>query len=355
MSGFNIAIIVVFASIGLIALALGLLARAYSPGALVTGMAALLALTTASTWIAMAWPEAQSTIADAPAADKPINAITSGDSQALLEREKREGDQARRELASAKQKAAFLETEAARLTADRDAERARSNQAERDAVTARTKAAEFEKKVADLEAIINGANTATATRLPAIASANGSKSLRGKLNIPLNTPFYSSKRLTEPQLVAGLKGSWYVMRLKRGDGPMVFADRKFEIPDAVQEIENSTRAFQSEVMAPLAAAGVRTQVFLRGGADDRRVAGAADAVASRELMILPRLTDGTYVPAPARRSPAKTLTNSDLPNLRADWLRQRIARILQTNIGLLENPPARGGERTVELLLFVAW
>ena len=47
MSGFNAAIIVVFASIGLIALALGLLARAYSTGALVTGMAALLALTTA--------------------------------------------------------------------------------------------------------------------------------------------------------------------------------------------------------------------------------------------------------------------------------------------------------------------
>jgi hypothetical protein len=49
MTAFNAATIVVFASLGLVALALGLLVRRYSGSALATGLAGLLALTTALT------------------------------------------------------------------------------------------------------------------------------------------------------------------------------------------------------------------------------------------------------------------------------------------------------------------
>ena len=51
MTASTIAAVVVFAGLGLVALALGLLVRRYSGHALASGLVGLLALTTASTWI----------------------------------------------------------------------------------------------------------------------------------------------------------------------------------------------------------------------------------------------------------------------------------------------------------------
>ena len=56
MTAFNISTVALFPGIALVSLALVLLARCYSLPALAVGLAGLLTLTTASTWIASAGP-----------------------------------------------------------------------------------------------------------------------------------------------------------------------------------------------------------------------------------------------------------------------------------------------------------
>ena len=88
------------------------------------------------------------------------------------------------------------------------------------------------------------------------------------------------------------------------------------------------------------------------------MASSAYPTRCHELLILPRLSDGSYVSLPRRLRPAVPVRNEDLPNLRADWLRQNIEPVLpygSSDIHILENPPGADQERTVNLILYVEW
>jgi hypothetical protein len=101
-----------------------------------------------------------------------------------------------------------------------------------------------------------------------------------------------------------------------------------------------------------------TRLFLRGAADYRRLLGAPKEFDARELNILPRLPDGTYGAVPRRLPQPAHVRNVDLPNLRAGWLSWHIRSVLPlgtADIPILENPPAAGHERTVDLILYVDW
>jgi len=101
-----------------------------------------------------------------------------------------------------------------------------------------------------------------------------------------------------------------------------------------------------------------TRLFLRGSADYRRLLGVPKELEVRELKILPRLLDGTYEAVPRRLSQPARVRNKDLPNLRADWLRQQIRSVLPTvgsaDIEILDSRQP-GNERTVDLILYVEW
>jgi Na+/H+ antiporter NhaC len=56
MTAFNTATLFLFAGVGLVALAIGFLSRRYSSPAFLVGLAGLLALATATTWITVAVP-----------------------------------------------------------------------------------------------------------------------------------------------------------------------------------------------------------------------------------------------------------------------------------------------------------
>ena len=69
--------------------------------------------------------------------------------------------------------------------------------------------------------------------------------------------------------------------------------------------------------------------------------------------------DGTYEAAPRRVFLPAHVHNKDLPNLRADWLRQHVRPLLQSvassDIEILDNRPSPNNERTAELIVFVEW
>jgi Skp family chaperone for outer membrane proteins len=319
MTAFSTAITVVFTSLGLVALALVLLVRRFSASALAIGVVGLIGLITASIWIIFGRPET-----DPRAIDNLKGEIAAWHRDLQSLREQVQGLAKRLEA---------LEAENDRIPTDLSAAQARLRAAQQ----------EFQVKVAELE-----------KKTKAIPRQN----VRQMLANRLDTSFYISQLLEQRSLVAGLTGSWYVMRLRLGGKPFVFADGQFRISDAVQEVKESALQLQTEVLGPVAQAAKSTRLFLRGGADYRRLVSTPEVPEIQELLVLPRLSDGSYARVPRRLRPAAPVRNEDLPNLRADWLRQNIEPVLtygSADIQILENPPAADQERTVDLILYVDW
>jgi hypothetical protein len=165
-------------------------------------------------------------------------------------------------------------------------------------------------------------------------------------------PFYSTEE--ERELIAGRKGTWYVVRLLQGGKDWNFADRQFVLSDST-EIKASIVHLRADVLVPLSQAGKYWRLFVRGAADPRRVAGPV----GRDLAYLPRLPDGTYASEPRSDRVNILAKNDDLPTLRADWLREIVRSVLgdivSGDIDILENPPQQEHGRTAELVLFVEW
>ena len=319
MTAFGTAITVVFTSLGLVALALVLLVRRFSASAFAIGLVGLLALTTASTWIIFGRSET-----DPRAIDNLKGEITARYKDLQSLREQVQGLEKRLEA---------LEAENDRIPTDLAAAQARLRAAQQ----------EFQGKVAELE-----------KRTKAIPQQN----VRQMLANRLDTSFYRSQLLEQRSLVAGLMGSWYDVRLRLGGKPFVFADGQFRIPDAVREVKESALQLQTDVLGPVAQVAKSMRLFVRGGADYRRLVSTPEVPEVQELLVLPRLSDGSYARVPRRLRPAAPVRNEDLPNLRADWLRQNIEPVLthgSADIQILENPPAVDQERTVELILYVEW
>jgi hypothetical protein len=346
MSASNIATTVNFASLGLVALALGLLVRRYSHRALAIGLIGLFALTTSLTWISYAGPA----IPEIP----PAN----GEREQIRVLEKRvaalkiENDQIRADhdtmqarLGDAQRDADQAKAEIKRLSAELQAER---DTAKRNQEAASARIVELETKIAKLEELLK----AIPQQPPPSPQPKGTP-----LDIP--SPFYSSERLEQRTLVAGLTGNWYVIRLKLGGKPLSFDDGQYRLPGAVQELTESALQLNKKLLVPIRQVAKSTRLFLRGTADDRPLLGTPKELEVRELKILPRLPDGTYEAAPRRVSLPAHFHNKDLPNLRADWLRQHVRPLLQSvassDIEILDNRPSPNNERTAELIVFVEW
>jgi hypothetical protein len=339
LNAFSAATIVVFASLGLIALALGLLARTYTTAALVTGLAGLLSLTAASTWIAQAGP----VIDPGPNADL-----------------KRRIDDKDKEISGLRDqikqlpvvstitapvttpvpppppvddgKSARLAKDLAQALFDRDLARK-----DRDATEIR--AARLEAELAELKVKLGSA-------------------LRDKLG-----RLYTSTELAQPELVVGRKGSWYVLQLRPGGQPLTFGARKHELPGNVSVLlKDSARQLQDDILTPLLKVAKSQRLYVRGWADSPQVGAGSEALTGRDLTSLPLLPNGTYDATPQSKRIEGRLTNEHLPDLRANWLRSQIQTVLKApgasqdpEITLLSNPPGPGHERTVDLILFVEW
>jgi hypothetical protein len=304
-----------------VALGIGLLSRRYSASALAVGLAGLLILATASTWINSAGGMTGAAHPRKPMSDKAELKKTDAEVERLVG----ELSDERRKTAAATANTTELE-EKVRAAEDGKAE-------------AERKVALLEAKLRDVQA------TLPSPRLVDL------QVIRRKL-ADGDQPFYSTEE--EEELIAGRKGTWHVVRLLQGGKDWSFADRQFVVSDS-REIKASMVHLRDDVLVPLSQAGKYWRLFVRGAADSRRVARPV----GRDLAYLPRLPDGTYASEPRSDRLNILAKNDDLPTLRADWLREIVRSVLgdivSGDIDILENPPEQEHGRTAELVLFVEW
>jgi hypothetical protein len=329
--------VVVFASLGLIALALGLLARTYTTAALFTGLAGLLALTAASTWIAQAGPVSDTGPIDAlrrqiAVKDREL-AILRGQAKQVSTITAPVAPPAPTPLPSVDdEKSGRLAMELAQAIVDRD-------QARKDRDATEIRAARLEAELAELKVKLGSA-------------------LRDKLG-----RLYTSTELAQPELVVGRKGTWYVLQLRPGGQPLTFGARKHELPGNVAVLlKDSARQLQDDILTPLLKVSKGRQLYVRGWADSPQVGAGSEVLTGRDLTSLPLMPNGIYDGTPQSKRIEGRLTNEHLPDLRANWLRSQIQTVLKApgasqdpEITLLSNPPGPGHERTVDLILFVEW
>lgn len=362
MSAYDLAVLLLFPGLGLVALAIGLLARRYSAAVLALGLTGLLALATASSFIA---------IAGGPATDTAqLGRLMreNGELKDVIARQQREidampkaaalpaqdpnagprdGDTARPGgVPEAQGRRAAAEPDASGSGQPASALAARAAELEACLRDSRNAQAEAERRQAALEERLRDAAPRPAPRQDPDPGA-----IRRKLDDgdPL---FYATN--SERELIPGRRGSWHVVRLLRSGKAWEFADRQFALPDAA-EIKAGVVKLRDDILIPLTRAGRPWRLFVRGEADARPVAGPVD----RELTFLPRLPGGTYEAKPKGRRVTIPVTNEDLPNLRAEWLREIVRPALGTlvtdDIDILENPPHQEHGRTAVLVLFVDW
>jgi hypothetical protein len=350
MTASTTAAVVVFAGLGMVALALGLLVRRYSGHALAIGLVGLLALTTASTWLTYT------------RSDPDVRAVN--DLQLEIAALNKELQRSREQKQGQENRMAASQAASDQIRRDRDAAHAQLGEAQQEAQRSKAVAErlrvdlqEERVKVATLEKKLFEVQQPQPTPQSAPRMADPAD-LRRKLDNRIDTPFYTFQPMDQRVLVAGLTGNWYVIRPKLGGKPFTFADGQFRLPGGVQELTESARQLHNDVLAPIRRASKSLRLFLRGAADYRRLLGAPKELDARELKILPRLADGTYGAVPRRVPYPAHVRNEDLPNLRADWLSQQIRSVLSlepASITILENPPATGQERTVDVILYVEW
>lgn len=192
------------------------------------------------------------------------------------------------------------------------------------------------------------------------ATTDAAAEWRQRLAVRLSTPRYVTEPLRAQELVSGLRGGWYVVRLEQQGRPLRFETRRFRKPEAAQDIAETARSLDRELIAPLKAAGLPVRLFLRGSADARGYTGTDELPdEGRVIDYLRRGRDGRFAAEPREQRAGRVVRNRELPNLRADWVREQITPTLGSvageGIAILDNPPAPGRERTVELVLYVGW
>ena len=319
MSAPEVTSAILFAGIGLTALALGLSARRHFRQAFAVGLFGLSALAGTATWMTLAAssavivqsPALPPAPPDPPVIPPPLPADnTDDDLRQKLHKALEDRNSAERERDDAL-------SAAAKVREELDAERGSSTEQ-----AARRK--EAEAKVLTLNA------------LRSTSDLHGVLSATAYVLIPSD----------ESEIVTGLRGRWYTVQF---GNKIEFADRAFRIPGAERLLQGRAEQFNREVIAPLMAQEKRSRLFVRGSADERSLSKPADRPPSTDYMVLPRV-DGAHSLQPDTRK-VTVVDNRDLPNLRAIWLRDALSAALG-DIAILDNRPA-GQSRSAELILYV--
>jgi hypothetical protein len=336
MFAYNTPTLLLFPGLGFVALAIGLLARRYSASAFAVGLAGLLALTMASTWISSARPVTDTTQPSKPKSDNAEPTETKSEVKRLVG-----------ELHDERSRRADSERSAADADRRAIAETARATELEEKVRKALHGKAKAERRVVFLQAKLRNVQPT-----PPPPSPPDPQIIRRKL-ADGDRLFYATQEVSE--LMPGKKGTWYVVRLLQGGRDWNFADRVFVLSDST-EIKASMVHLRDNVLVPLSQAKKSWRLFVRGAADPRRI-GLGPV--GRELFYLPRSRDGTYASEPKGKRVTVPIQNDDLPTLRADWLREIVRPVLDAvmsvDIDILENPPQEKHGRTAELVLFVEW
>ena len=195
---------------------------------------------------------------------------------------------------------------------------------------------------------------------PAPREADTLAVLRKALDSKMSTGTYKVEGMTEPELVDGRKGRYYLVELKnpKSGDRFTFDSGKYTFQSSRAAYKTSFNAFAADVLKQLEGQ-TKFDLFVRGSADAQSYNGQLEpGFEYRKISYLPS-SRGKYLANLATASVSQTVKNTDLPNLRGEYLRGFLAELFPVSKATLlegyvtkkDNPAARN----TELILFVGW
>ncbi|MEQ1695285.1 MAG: hypothetical protein ABL901_05520 [Hyphomicrobiaceae bacterium] len=193
---------------------------------------------------------------------------------------------------------------------------------------------------------------------PAPREADTLTVLRKALDSKMSTATYKVDAMSEAELVDGRKGRYYLIELKnpKTGNRFTFDSGKYTFQSSRAAYKTSFNAFAADVLKQLEGQA-KFDLFVRGSADAQAYNGQLEpGFEYRKISYLPN-SRGKYLSNPATINVAQSVKNTDLPNLRGEYLRGYLAELFPVaKVNLLEgyvtkkdNPAARN----TELILFV--
>jgi hypothetical protein len=202
-------------------------------------------------------------------------------------------------------------------------------------------------------AVIDGAE-------PAAKDPDTLASLRKALDSKMSTPAYSVQAMGEPELINGHKGQYYLVELKnpKTGQRFTFDSGKYTFQSSRAAYKSSFNTFAADVLKQVEGQA-NFDLFVRGSADAQAYSGQLEpGFEYRKISYLPS-SRGKYLSNLASLNVSQTVKNTDLPNLRGEYLRNFLielfpsapATLLEGSVTKKDNPSARN----TELVLFVSW
>lgn len=192
--------------------------------------------------------------------------------------------------------------------------------------------------------------------------------VREKLRAKYVTDFWTVDRLPNKELIEGFKGNYYVIDIKDADLKELIKFKKGEytIDDFDAKFIKNLSDFTEKIIRVLHGR-VQYKIFVKGSADrlghDTFQRKFEPNFEYNEIIFYRRLTPGSkskFVPIPEIEKIHEPIRNTNLPNLRAEFIRRKLndaysdidsPTILDGNVEL-----QIGAEhRNATLLLFVKW
>jgi hypothetical protein len=202
---------------------------------------------------------------------------------------------------------------------------------------------------------------ATKPTATALAQTETLPALRKALDSKMSTGGYRIEAITDPEFVAGRTGKYYVVELKglKSGDRFTFDSGKYTFQSRRAEYKAAFNTFATDVLKQLEGQA-KFEMYVRGSADAQAYYGQLEpGFEYRKLTYLPSVSKAKYLANPATVAVNAIVKNTDLPNLRGEYLRGFLAELYPTKPATLlegqvtkkDNPAARN----TELILYVAW
>jgi hypothetical protein len=214
---------------------------------------------------------------------------------------------------------------------------------------------------ASAAASVDQAKTKEAALLATASEPDTISTLRKALDLKMSTNTYKIEALAETEYVDGRSGRYYLVELRgaKTGQRFTFDSGKYTFQGQRSDYKASFNSFAGDVLKQLEGQS-KFEMFVRGSADAQAYSGQLEpGFEYRKITYLPSVGRGKYLANAATVAVAGTVKNTDLPNLRGEYLRGYLAELYPTKPAVLlegqvtkkDNPAARN----TELILYVAW
>ena len=234
-----------------------------------------------------------------------------------------------------------------------------------DAMRQKTNGQKYESVVAELDSLrrmIADASLHCERRAEAISP--DLMRLRDRMAAQMRTDDYDVSTYPDNELIRGRRGRYYVIDMKDATAKGVrfqFEPGKYTISTRQEQFRAALSKFAQEILEKVQGK-VDYQILVRGSADaSTTFRGRLDPGHEyRNIRFMRNLGGDRYVNEfSAMRIDGPTIQNSDLPNLRAAFLQETVAKVYPLNEPVILEGSVTNkvdqSDRNVELMLYINW